>query len=427
MAFIIAIWVAGVVLFARTRLVVEYESVNSYRATAGVGQFNGSYIPEYLQRYKDTDQAYGPAVLPYSTVNTASNLVVNPMHSTAISPVVYGEGKVCHSYLLSGGLLMTTPWPPTTYASFPVITLRNIPATQIDFVRGIHNDTFDDAEDCAVFGAEGFLIAMKFCLARSQSSPGSMIAGIFVCLQGMNGSDCWTSAKPPEVTTTFSIYQRHASITTSRSNFSILSVDRLDVPVLDAAPDVEGLKEAFNWLFNFTAANIPAPSSIAEYFWAGQDQLESEYWSVEPYQIFQSILAYPFWLFNPNNFGNVNLHAKDIVPGLPADFYTTASIGNPYERIVVDRSMFILFCVLQGLVQGFAWGVMIWLWRVNLRFPEASSYPIIDFAAKTRFAYSSQSAGVSQVANDPSDDLATAVGDRPIRNCLKGRRIMTCE
>lgn len=116
-----------------------------------------------------------------------------------------------------------------------------------------------------------------------------------------------------------------------------MSVDHLDLPTKDADPDVAGLKEAFNWLFNFTAAGIPAPSSLAEYFWAGQDQLDSEYWSIEPYQIFQSILAYPFWLFNPNNFGNVNLDAQTISPDLPAEFYTTASIGNPYERIVVDR------------------------------------------------------------------------------------------
>lgn len=158
-----------------------------------------------------------------------------------------------------------------------------------------------------------------------------------MCTQGVNGNVCWTDIKPPEVTTTFSIYQRHASITTSRSNFSILSIDQLGAPLQDAAPDVEGLKEAFNWLFNFSAAGIPGPSSIAEYFWAAKDQLESEYWSIEPYQIFQSILAYPFWLFNPNNFGNVNLNAKTIVPGLPPDFYTIASIGNPYEKIVVDR------------------------------------------------------------------------------------------
>jgi hypothetical protein len=101
--------------------------------------------------------------------------------------------------------------------------------------------------------------------------------------------------------------------------------------------DVEGLKEAFAWLFNFSAAGIPAPASIAQYFWSAQDQLDSQYWSIEPYQIFHSTLAYPFWLFNPNNFGNVQLDATEIVTGLPAEFYTTASISAPYEKIVVDQ------------------------------------------------------------------------------------------
>lgn len=186
-----AIWISGVVLFARTQLVVVYESVNSYEVTGGVGQFNGSYVPEYLKRYKDTNQDYGPAVLPYSTVNTASNLVVNPMHSTAIDPVVCEDNRECHSYLLSGGLIMTTPWPPTDYTSFPVITLRRVPAIQIDFVRGIHNDTFHDAEDCTVFGEEGFLIGIKFCLARSQSATGSLFAGTLkVFLRPVDSESC---------------------------------------------------------------------------------------------------------------------------------------------------------------------------------------------------------------------------------------------
>lgn len=176
-SLVTAIWIAGLLLFAKTQLTTVYESVDSYAATGGVGRFNGSYIPEYLQRYKNNNDDYSLAVLPYSTINTASNLVVNPMHSTAISPVSCEQGRICHSYLLSGGLIMTTPWPPTNYTAYPVISLQSIPATHIDFVRGIHNDTFNDAEDCEVFGDAGFLIAMKFCLARSVSSPGSLIAG----------------------------------------------------------------------------------------------------------------------------------------------------------------------------------------------------------------------------------------------------------
>jgi hypothetical protein len=164
-----------------------------------------------------------------------------------------------------------------------------------------------------------------------------MSSGIFVCTEGVVEQKCWTEPHPPEVTTTFSIHHRLASITTARSNFSVLSIDDIGSPMQDTELDVEGLKEAFGWLFNFSAAGIPAPASIAQYFWSTQDQLESPYWSIEPYQIFHSILAYPFWLFNPNNFGNVDLQAKDIVEGLPSEFYTTASIGAPYDRIVVDR------------------------------------------------------------------------------------------
>ena len=158
-----------------------------------------------------------------------------------------------------------------------------------------------------------------------------------MCTQGVQGSECLTDTKPPSVSSTFSVYRRHASITTARSNFSILSVDSVDAPIQDMDIDVDGLKEAFAWLFNFSSAGIPAPSSIAQYFWTVQDQLESQYWSIEPYQIFQSILAFPFWQFNANNFGNLQLDAQDIVEGLPADFYTTASIGASYDQILVNR------------------------------------------------------------------------------------------
>ncbi|KIW23718.1 hypothetical protein, variant [Cladophialophora immunda] len=419
-----AIWISGVVLFARTRLVVEYESVKTYNVTAGVGEFNGSYIPEYLQQFQDTNAGYNYSVLPYSTVVTASNLVVNPMHSTAIDPVICASGRVCHGYLMSGGLIMTTPWPPTDYPSYPVVTIRDAPSTQIDFVRGIHNDTFVDSEDCLVFGADGFLIGIKFCLARSQSAPGSLFAGVFVCTEGKHGDECWTNTKPAEVTTTFSVYRRHALIVAARSNFSILSVDNVDVPVQVTNLDIEGLKEAYTWMFNFSAAGIPAPSSIAQYFWTVQDQLENAYWSIEPYQIFQSILAFPLWQFNPNNFGNVQLDAQNIVAGLPEDFYTTASIGDPYDKIVVDRPMFILFCTLQSIVLGLAWTVLIWAWMTNPDLPEISSYPLVDFAMKTRLVDASLPATNSHAGRDMDDGLAAAAGDKLIRKYLQNIRVV---
>ena len=355
MGFAAAIWVSGVLLFARTQLMTVYKSVQTYNVTAGVGQFNGSYVAPYLQQFQTTNPGYEYTVLPYSTIVTASGLVVNPMHSTAISPVTCDKGRTCHGYLISGGLIMTTPWPPTNWTSYPVVTIQKVPAIQIDFINGLYNDSFVDSEDCTVFGADEFLIGMKFCLANSRSSPGSVIAGkyrthttemlltegstvgLIVCTQGVQGSECLTDAKPPELTTTFSLYRRHASITTSRSNLSVLSVEEVDAPIQDMHIDIDGLMEAFAWLFNFSSAGIPAPSSIAEYFWTVRGQLESPYWSVEPYQIFQSILAFPFWQFNANNFGNTQLNAQDIVDGLPPDFYTTASVATRYDKIVVNR------------------------------------------------------------------------------------------
>lgn len=86
--------------------------------------------------------------------------------------------------------------------------------------------------------------------------------------------------------------------------------------------------------------------------------------------------------------------------------------------------MFILFCVLQGVVQAFAWGVMIWLWTAKLNLPETSSYPIVDFAVKTRFAYSSISPVDIKAAEGPGGGLNTAVGDGLIRKRLKGLKTM---
>jgi hypothetical protein len=177
LALLAAVWTSGVVLFVQTQLKVVYESVSAYNVTAGVGPFNGSYVPEYLQQYQETNTGYNLSVLPYSTLVTASNLVVNPMHSTSIDPVSCEDGMACEGFLISGGLMMTTPWPPTDHADYPVVVIKDVPSVQIDFVRGIHNDMFIDSEDCLVFGQAGFLIGFKFCLAKSQSTKGSLFAG----------------------------------------------------------------------------------------------------------------------------------------------------------------------------------------------------------------------------------------------------------
>ena len=84
--------------------------------------------------------------------------------------------------------------------------------------------------------------------------------------------------------------------------------------------------------------------------------------------------------------------------------------------------MFILFCVLQGLVQAFALGCIVWLFATQSGIPETSSYPLIDFSTKTRFLNASQTTGELPAGYDPTDDLTAADGSRSVRKLLKGRR-----
>jgi len=86
--------------------------------------------------------------------------------------------------------------------------------------------------------------------------------------------------------------------------------------------------------------------------------------------------------------------------------------------------MFILFCVLQAVIQGFAWGVLIWLCATSPGFVQTSSYPLIDFAFKTRDVSASLNAAHSQDGSYLDRNSATATGDSSIRQLLKDRKIV---
>jgi hypothetical protein len=159
--------------------------------------------------------------------------------------------------------------------------------------------------------------------------------GLYVCPNGVQGGQCLPSTgSKPNLTTTFSVYQRVTSMIASRANFSILSLTTLGEPTLHPEIDLSAYKDALNWLLDFNASGIPATTSIAEHFWTAQDQLSNQYWSGVPYQTLQSILALPFWQFNANNYGNTQLVDRQVVSTLPADLYTTASIVEPHTRWV---------------------------------------------------------------------------------------------
>jgi hypothetical protein len=133
----------------------------------------------------------------------------------------------------------------------------------------------------------------------------------------------------------------------------------------------------------------------------------------------QSILAFPLWEFNPNNFGNTELATHEMIQTLPPEFYTKASIVAPYTKIIINRNMFIAFLVLESSVLAFVWIVLLWLWTGRRSLPKISSYPLIDFALKTSNAASFEP--LSQIDTFSKDMLYA--DDRDILLALKDVKV----
>jgi hypothetical protein len=154
---------------ADTSMGIAYDRIFNYRVTAGIGPLNSSYVPRYLQHLQNLETGYSHVVVPYSVQAIVFNLVTNPVHSVARRPVRIGACAQdhCDSYLLRGGLISATPWPPIMKPSAPVIQFVDTPACQIDFQDGLRaGDVFSD-HDWTLSGANTTRLGVKFCLARS--------------------------------------------------------------------------------------------------------------------------------------------------------------------------------------------------------------------------------------------------------------------
>lgn len=153
------------------------------------------------------------------------------------------------------------------------------------------------------------------------------------------------------------------------------------IPILDL--DLAAYRDSLRWLLNYTAADLSPPSSIAQSFWSSQQQLKDPAtWGIL-LQNFQSMLVFPFWLFNDKNWGNTESQPDATNSTLPPEFFTKASIVEPYAKIRVQFAMFVLFLVLQALSLVFIAGVVVWAWTRDEVPLKTSSFPLFDFAFRT--------------------------------------------
>ncbi|KAF3021121.1 hypothetical protein E8E14_013576 [Neopestalotiopsis sp. 37M] len=231
--------------------------------------------------------------------------------------------------------MMSTPWLPLDHADYPLARLANLPSIRMDFDE--QPLLFTDA-DCETFGEDNVLIAARLCLTAP--SKGRIEAGIFVCQDGLDGDGCRVTDSDrkylPNITTKVQFFQLQATVIAARSNFSIVEVQPSE-SYTSVEVDLLAYKAALNWLLNFTAAGIPAPSSIVELFWADRNAMRDPAYYAILSQSFQSILAFPFWFFNANNYGNLDLQTETIITTLPPEFYTQVDIVKPYSMFNVDR------------------------------------------------------------------------------------------
>lgn len=123
-------------------------------------------------------------------------------------------------------------------------------------------------------------------------------------------------------------------------------------------------------------------------------------------------MAFPFWLFNDNNWGNTALRSNQIISTLPGQFYTEASIVKPYQKIRFDKGMFVLFLVLQCLVMCILWGVMVWVWVSGNGSVKTSSFPLFDIAFKAK------------IENERTDTNLQKSDSREVIKFVRGSRLV---
>jgi hypothetical protein len=100
------------------------------------------------------------------------------MHPVAQPPITCSSNSECGSYLLTGGLLLTTPWPSVEYSSSPVIKIDNVIGQQIEFKRSPEGSKDLQYQNCRAYGDNGTtIIAIKVCIAQTGQSDGVSVAG----------------------------------------------------------------------------------------------------------------------------------------------------------------------------------------------------------------------------------------------------------
>lgn len=246
------------------------------------------------------------------------------------------------------------------------------------------------------------------------------ISGVYPCLNGTRGGSCHLSNSSSlfNVSTTMTVSDRQMTAICGARNNSILSVTDLGEPHVLEDIDIVALRRAVGWLLDYSAAGLPAQSSVNFWLWYNPSKAYNSMWESDSYVTLQSLLSFILWRFTANNNGNPDV-AKEAMDTLPDAFRTTASLSEPYTRFVLNTTAFTIYISLQTLVLVFCWAVFFWQIFSGRRLQPISSFPQVDFASKLL----TTSHGDDQLSTSLRRLLESYMRDAQIMQALKVIRV----
>jgi hypothetical protein len=196
------------------------------------------------------------------------------------------------------------------------------------------------------------------------------------CLANMS----WTESF--SLSTSFFVYRRTATVTYSRTNFSIISVDDLTRPkpfyvsVSDMVTVLEAVVNSFH--SNSSSSSAQDLGSFSSVVLPIGD---SEVARIIALKNARKVFAVALHYFHANCVGGDAVWTlKEPRPGLPPDMYTTVSIAVPSYHVVAGRKSLWIFVALESALLLLCLTTMLLSCRTVVRWPRRTGYPALDFA-----------------------------------------------
>lgn len=323
-------------------------------------------------------------ILKDSTV-TAS---VNP-----VNPDCLKAGDSCSGYLLSGGLLLVTPWPfrQNSDKTLTRYMVRDAPAYQIDVWDAPAENITWASGACKIYGSDD-QTAFQLCSSLYIGGGNTIVTGWRPCISNILPSGECNLEKSWDTynyrSTFISIYRRKASFVASRSTGDILSVQNTGPATPQDISPEDFTKAIDTFLWPWNNGSYPQLCEIVSQqvglnglMWSALTQGMVGGASTLPLDYLRNLFATALFMFNSAYVGApVTTSYVDILKGLPAENYVDGSMAREVYHTVPAAWTVYAFIAVGGIILLLIWGVLLTL-TPYYGVPKTSSFPFVDLLA----------------------------------------------